>query len=153
MFSMNKTFFSILVVLMTAFALNVKVNAQSTSKLVDLCNASAGSNATYINDYLVELPGVAAGEKQQPFRKSFGLQKNTIYQFTVCNSEASQGKAIVELFEANKLIGSNYNPATGQEFKTFQFDCSKTGVYHLFIHFQDGKAGTAVCIMSFVGKM
>lgn len=147
-----KRIFLILITLMLFGAVN-QLKAQTTSKLVDLCAAKAGSDATYIKDYIVELQGAAPGEKQTPFKTSFAMQKNTIYRISVCNAESSNGHAIVELYDMNRLIGTNYNSATGQEFKKFEFQCNKAGVYHLFVHFADNKPGNAVCIISFIGKM
>ena len=52
-----------------------------------------------------------------------------------------------------RAAGKGRNPATGKEFHMFDFNCTKTGVYHVFITMIDGKAGSAVCILSFMEKL
>jgi hypothetical protein len=81
------------------------------------------------------------------------LSKNTRYRFSVCNSESNAGKAVLQLFDENKLMGSTFNPATTKDYPGFDFNCTKTGVYHVFVFFQEGKSGTAVGILSFIEKL
>jgi hypothetical protein len=54
------------------------------------------------------------------------------------------------LFDENRMMGSTLNAATGKEYTMFDFNCTKTGVYHVFVFFPDGKSGTAVGILSFI---
>ncbi len=128
----------------------IDVNGQSASQLVDLCAASAGDDATYLQDFVVELEAAKPDEKPPVAKFSMVLKKGTLYRFTVCNSESSPGKGVLQLIEAGNLLGSTFNAATGQEYKSFNFQCNKTGVYHVFITFQEGKAGSAVGILSFI---
>ncbi len=125
-------------------------SAQSSSKLVEFCAASAGDDATYLKDFVVELPEAGADGKAPEQRYTMVLSKNTEYRFTVCNADGSEGKAMVQLYDMNKLYGSTYNPATGQSVKSVNFQCQKTGAYHLIISFIDGKKGSAVAIVSFI---
>ncbi len=129
---------------------NKSANAQSGSKLVELCSSSAGDDATYLKDFIVELDAVGADGIAKEQRYTMVLSKNTEYRFTVCNNEGSDGKAILSLFDMNKPYVSTFNSTTGQFYKSVNFDCMKTGAYHLNISFQDGKKGSAVAIVSFV---
>lgn len=124
--------------------------AQSGSKLVELCNSVAGDDATYLKDFYVELDAAGPEGKAPEQRFTIVLSKNTEYRFTVCNAEGSQGKAILQLYDVSKLYASTYNPQTGQTFQSFNFQCQKTGAYHLIVSFLDGKKGSAVVIASFV---
>jgi hypothetical protein len=38
-------------------------------------------------------------------------------------------------------------------FDSFDFQCDKTGVYHVFIAFKEGKSGNAIGILSFIKKL
>jgi hypothetical protein len=127
-----------------------KAVAQSGSKLVELCNSVAGDDATYLKDFYVELDAAGPEGKAPEQRFTIVLSKNTEYRFTVCNAEGSQGKAILQLYDVSKLYASTYNPQTGQTFQSFNFQCQKTGAYHLIVSFLDGKKGSAVVIASFV---
>ena len=125
-------------------------SAQSGSKLVEMCSSSAGDDATYLKDFVVDLDAVGPDGVPKEQRYTMVLSKNTEYRFTVCNNEGSDGKAILTLFDMSQPYVSNYSQSTGQFYKSVNFDCQKTGAYHLTISFQDGKKGSAVAIVSFV---
>ncbi|MFN8208876.1 MAG: hypothetical protein U0T82_15935 [Bacteroidales bacterium] len=126
------------------------IKAQTASELVDLCKGNSGDDATYLQDFQVELAAAKPNEKQQPAKFSMVLKKNTRYRFSVCNSESNSANAILQLFDENRMMGSTLNAATGKEYTMFDFNCTKTGVYHVFVFFPDGKSGTAVGILSFI---
>ena len=132
---------------------NLSLKAQSASALVDICRSSAGNDATYLKDFTVELESAKSNEKIPQAKYSMVLSKNTRYRFSICSSESSQGKGVLQLFEESRLLASTYYPTTGKEYHMFDFNCTKTGVYHVFISFQDGKSGSAVGILSFVEKL
>jgi len=124
--------------------------AQSSSKLVEFCTGVAGDDATYLKDFAVELDAAGADGKAPEQRYTMVLSKNNEYRFTVCNAEGSEGKAIIQLYDINKLYGSTYSQTTGQTMKSFNIQINKTGAYHLTVSFLDGKKGSAVAIVSFV---
>lgn len=130
-----------------------RVNGQIEDALVRDCSNSAGPDVTYLKDFVADLEGVSSDEKQLPAKFSVILNKNTEYRFTVCNSDSKPGKGMIQLYDTERLLGSSFNASTGKEYKSFNFLCQKTGVYHIFISFQEGKPGLAVAIMSFAKKM
>ena len=81
------------------------------------------------------------------------LSKSTQYRFSICNSKDYTGKAIVSLYDNNRLLGTNYLVATGKNYPFFDFKCQSTGVYHIFIDFKEGEQGLAVVLLSFVQKL
>jgi hypothetical protein len=147
---MRKIYPYLIVFIFIAWLGEISTYAQSSSKLVEFCAASAGDDATYLKDFVVELPEAGPDGKAPEQRYTMVLSKNTEYRFTVCNADGSEGKAMVQLYDMNKLYGSTYNPATGQSVKSVNFQCQKTGAYHLIISFIDGKKGSAVAIVSFI---
>jgi hypothetical protein len=147
---MEKRYLFLIIFILIAWLGEKSANAQSSTKLVEFCAASAGDDATYLKDFVVELPEAGPDGKPPEQRYTMVLSKNTEYRFTVCNADGSEGKAVVQLFDMNKLYGSTYNPATGQSVKSVNFQCQKTGAYHLIISFIDGKKGSAVAIVSFI---
>jgi hypothetical protein len=148
----NKILFICLVVLF--FSLGKKVYAQSAlDNLVGTCAASAGDEATYLKDFKVELGPAEPGHSQPVYRASMFLSKNTQYRFSVCNAPSSNGKAILQLFDTNKLIASSFVAATKKDYPYFDFTCTKTGIYHVFISIIDGKPGQAVGVISFIKKI
>ena len=78
-----------------------------------------------LKDFVVELDAVGADGIAPEQRYTMVLSKNTEYRFTVCNAEGSEGKAILTLFDMNKLYGSTYNPATGNSSNRSTFNARK----------------------------
>ena len=130
----------------------INVYSQNADNLVETCSSSMGEDATYLKDFQASL-AEAPPNQRAPYQKfTVVLSKNTKYRFTICNSEDTPGIGILKLLDANKLLGSSYNESTGKDYHSFNFPCTKTGVYHLLISFRDGKEGKAVAIMSYLGK-
>ena len=129
-----------------------KVSAQDNVQLVAQCAASAG-NVTYLKDFTVKLDAGTPGGKAPSAKYSMVLSKNTMYRFSICTAPNSDGEGVLQLYDMNNLLGSTFIVATGKEFPFFDFKCQKTGVYHVFISFKEGKPGEAVGILSFVKKL
>lgn len=139
-------FFIVAAIITTDF----EANAQSSSKLAEFCAASAGDDATYLKDFVIDLEAVGADGKAPEQRFTMVLSKNTEYRFTICNAEGSSGKAMFQLYDMSKLYLSTYNQSTGQALQSINFQCMKTGAYHLIVSFIDGKKGSAVAVVSFI---
>lgn len=132
--------------------LSTTIFAQDNMELVGQCAASAG-DVTYLKDFPVKLDAGTPGGKPPAAKFSLLLSKNTSYRFTICTAPDSEGEAMLQLFEMNNMIGSSYNSTTGKDYPSFDFKCQKTGVYHVFISFKEGKAGEAVGILSFIERL
>ena len=125
--------------------------AQTAAEMVDICASKAGDDATYLKDFQVKL-GVSTDGRPQVARYPLVLSSNNIYRFSVCDLPGSEGKAVIKIYDNNRLIFSSYAEDTKEEFNPFNFMCRKTGIYHVFISFLDGKPGEAVGILSYVKK-
>ncbi|MFP4018276.1 MAG: hypothetical protein ACLFUH_03415 [Bacteroidales bacterium] len=146
--------FYILIILAALFSfLNISESkAQTGEELVDICK-QIDDEVKYLKDFNIKLNSAPAGEDPPQHKKSIVLRKNTHYRFTICSSQDYPGEAIVKVYDSNKLIGSNYVVSTGKIHESFDFKCQKTGAYHLFVEFEDGKEGLAVVMLSFVEKL
>jgi hypothetical protein len=127
--------------------------AQSGQELVDICSMIAGEETTYLKDFQVKLDAAKPGEEPPTSRFSVLLSKDTQYRFTICNSKDYPGQAIIQLFDNNRLLGSNFVVATGKTYPSFDFKCTSTQVYHIFVTFKEGEQGLAVTMLSFVKKL
>ena len=128
------------------------LSAQTTvEEMVDICASRAGEDATYLKDFQVKLD-VSVDGRPQVARYPLVLSSNNVYRFSICDMENSEGKAVIKLYDNNRLIFSSYSEDTSEEFNPFNFLCRKTGIYHVFISFLDGKPGEAVGILSYVSK-
>jgi len=128
--------------------LGFSLQAQSESELLEICtNMSKG--ATYLKDYKIKLD---AGNPPPRSRTSILLRKSTKYRFTICSSKDYPGEAVFKLFSNNQVEATNYHAATGEELRIVDFKCHKTGPYHIFLEFKEGKPGLAVVVISLVEK-
>ena len=140
-----------LILIACNFILPGNLGAQNFEEMVDACAGRAGDDATYLKDFQVKL-GLPVDGRPQVARYPLVLSSNNVYRFSVCELESSEGKAVIKLYDNNRLIFSSYDEDNGEEFNPFNFSCSKTGIYHVFISFLDGKPGEAVGILSYVSK-
>jgi len=142
-----------IIFLFTTLLFHFYLNAQDVSQQVAQCAASAGEDVTYLKEFVVKLDASTPGGAPNQARFALLLSKNTKYRFTICTSPNSEGEAILQLYDMNTLLGTTYIESTGKHFQSFDFNCQKTGIYHVFIFFKDGKAGEAVGILSFVKRL
>ena len=142
----------ILILSVLAWILPAKILAQDVSQLTAQCAANAG-DVMYLKDFVVKLDQGTPGGAPPTARFALLLSKNVVYRFSICTAPNSDGEAVLQLFDMNTLLGSTFISATGKEFPFFDFKCQKTGVYHVFVSFKEGKAGEGVGIMSYVKKL
>jgi hypothetical protein len=120
--------------------------AQSEDDLVEICGMIA-QDATYLKDFKVRLD---AGNPPPVQRFSVILKKGIKYRFSVCNSKDYEGKVVLQLLDNNRLLATTHVVASGQDYPSIDYVCTKTGAYHLFFNFKDGKPGLAVGLLSLV---
>jgi len=137
------------ILIISAFSL---IRAQDISQLTAQCAAGAG-DVMYLKDFVVKLDEGTPGGAPPTARFAMLLSKNVVYRFSVCTAPNSEGEAVLQLYDMNDMVGTTYFPSTGKEYPFFDFKCQKSGVYHIFISFKEGKAGEGVGIMSYVKKL
>ena len=142
----------ILILSVFTFVCSDFIQAQDVSQLTAQCAANAG-DVMYLKDFVVKLDQGTPGGAPPTARFALLLSKNVVYRFSICSAPNSEGEAVLQLFDMNTLLGSTFITATGKDFPFFDFKCQKTGVYHVFISFKEGKAGDGVGIMSYVKKL
>lgn len=137
--------------LVSIFLLGFSANsfAQSEDDLVEICAMVAG-DATLLKDFTIRLD---AGNPAPTQRFSVILKKGIKYRFSVCNSNDFEGKVVLQLLDNNRLQATTYVVATGKDYPSIDYSCTKTGAYHLFYSFRDGKPGLAVGLLSLVDAM
>lgn len=142
------------ILILTAFTFVCSdfLQAQDVSQLTAQCAANAG-DVMYLKDFVVKLDQGTPGGAPPTARFALLLSKNVVYRFSICSAPNSEGEAVLQLFDMNTLLGSTFITSTGKDFPFFDFKCQKTGVYHVFISFKEGKAGDGVGIMSYVKKL
>jgi len=132
--------------------LSIALKAQDISQLTAQCAGNAG-DVMYLKDFVVKLDQGTPGGAPPTARYALLLNKSIVYRFSICTAPNSDGEAVLQLFDLNTLLGSTFISATGKDYPSFDFKCQKTGVYHVFISFKEGKSGEGVGIMSYVKKL
>lgn len=131
------------------FGLSIKSMAQSEDDLVEICGMIA-QDATFLKDFTIRLD---AGDPPPTQRFSVILKKGIKYRFSVCNSKDFEGKVVLQLLDNNRLLATTYVVASGKDYPSIDYVCTKTGAYHLFFNFREGKPGLAVGLLSLVETM
>ena len=146
---MKKLFF-LTSLLLTAAFFSKSAKAQTEAQRIEQCTKVAGGDATLEKSYTVQLDAAKDGGRAPVFKQAVAMRKGNRFRFTICTDEESAGDAILELYDEAKKVGTSYNPETGKTYQNFDFDCSKTAIYIIFVSFKDGKEGSSVAIMSHV---
>ena len=124
------------------------VNSQCNQSLVTSCCTNINSSSMFLQQYRAKLGAQKASQDIPVARFSVLLNKGNIYRFDVCSALDYEGEAILQLYDGNKLIASTFHNASKNNFKAFEFSCSKSAIYKIYISFLDGKQGCAVGILS-----
>ena len=153
MFNIRKTIFRLCAVVgVFAFmSLGAKTSsAQCGLALKDEVMKEIGK-ATYLKDFRVKLPEVAASKKQKE-EFSILLNKGTHYRFNVKADSACTDQIVLKLYDFTKFYGSNYDESDGMSYPYFDFFCAKTQVYYISLSFAQGREGCAAAVVSYVAN-
>ena len=121
--------------------------AQCNKSLVTSCCNNISSSSIFLQQYRAKL-GESANSDVPVARFSVLLNKGNTYKFDVCSALDYEGEAILQLYDGNKLIASTYHDPSQTNFKAFEFFCTKSAIYKIYISFLDGKKGCAVGVLS-----
>ena len=146
--------FITLTLIFAFFLLHFTANSQCNQKVVYECATNNG-NAVYLKDFNAKLQKAKKNEPSSETKFSVVLNKGTHYRFNLCDPPGFEGRSILKLHSANKMLASTFDETSGKEHKQFEFICKKSATYYIYISYKDpkkAKKGCAVGIMSFVGK-
>jgi len=147
-----KRFYIIIILSIFSLGFLNSAQAQTGEELVNMCT-KLSEDTKYLKDFTVKLGGAAPGEEPPSQKKSLMLRKNTQYRFTICSSRDYPGRGIIKIYSSSKLLATNYVEKTGKMYPSVDLKVQKTGPYHIWIEFEDGKEGLAVVVLSFVKKL
>lgn len=118
---MKKELLYIVILVSTAlFALPETAFSQNIQDKVQNCATSAGTDATYLKDFIVKLDGIKPNERPPVFRTTLVLRKGVIYRFSLCNMETSTGESVLRLYDESNMLASTFYPETGKEYKSIK---------------------------------
>ncbi len=134
----------ILLSLIAMVAMMASANAQCGDELMKQALGAMG-NYQYIKDFDIKLP---AATSKTGTKFSVVLNSRTHYQINIANGSSNAEKVIIQIFDGDKLLGTNF--ANGKTFEAFQFICSKTGAYKLHVYCNGGSDACARAVLSLV---
>lgn len=107
-------------------------------------------NAQYLKDFSVDLVKVKKDVKTVGVQFSVVLNSKSVYNFNVVNGSANSDQLIMQLYDGDKLLGSNFD--SGKFYKAFQVSIGTTKVYKLVFSFRGGEEGCGKAVMSLVNQ-
>lgn len=123
---------------------------QCDNSLAETAAARSGLDALFIRDFKVKLE---EGNMKRPApvaRYQVFLNQGNKYRFNVVNENETNAKVLLQLYQRNILLNSNYNFNSKVYSDIFEFDCEKSGAYQVVLSFLESKKGCAVGVMSLV---
>ncbi len=148
---MKRTIIPLIIALFVLFGGNA--HAQCKQQFVYSC-AKDNGNAIYLRDFNVKIKAKKEKESVAPVEKfSVVLNKGTRYRFNLCSPSDTKGKAVLKLYDGKKRLASTFIPEKDLDLNGFDFHCSKSAIYYVTIEMRNGEKGSAVGILSFVGKV
>jgi hypothetical protein len=121
--------------------------SQCNATLVTSCTKNVSSEEVFLQQYRAKL-GKASSTDMPVARFSVLLTKGNIYRFNICSAMEFEGEGVLQLNDGERIVASTYHAKSRTDFKAFEFFCSKTAIYNIYISFLDGRQGCAVGILS-----
>ena len=137
-----------LIATIACMVLVTALSAQCNEQLVNKCYPTI-DGFTYLKDFKFRLKEGSEANQHPTAKFQLILSKDTKYMLTACNAEEYEGKVIYQLFDANGLMASSFNPQTKKHYKSVEFVCKKSGLYYLAFTFEDNKKGCAIGMVGF----
>lgn len=141
---MKKFVFSLIILLSTLSATTHAQCNESVKKAV----LELMGDAQYIKDFSVTLEKAPNEAKTGMLRFNVLLNNRNHYKFNVANGAANPDGIIMQLYDKDELLSSNFDG--GKKYAGFEFVCRATKVYQLVFSFAGGQEGCAEAVLSLV---
>ena len=124
--------------------------AQCGEETYQFALAQAGNDIVLVRDFKVKIKEGTRRNPTPSSRFNVLMQKGLTYRFTISKNKSEIIEPILQLFDRNELLGSTYDTQTSKNIEKFEYLCTRTGNYQVFISIRESKAGCAVGLMSMV---
>lgn len=128
----------------------ITVYSQCNSELLQIAASRSGTDAIFVRDFKVRLEEGTMKRPSPVGRFQVYLNKGIHYRFNVASAMELEGRAILQLYDRNNLLGSTFDLNLKKDHQQFDFISEKTGSYQVLMTFFEGKSGCAVGVMSLV---
>ena len=106
--------------------------------------------AQYLKDFSIDLKKINKDVKTVGVQFSIVLNSKSIYNFNVVNGAGNAESLIMQLYDGERLLGSNFD--SGKFYKAFQVSIGTTKVYKLVFSFRGGEEGCGKAVMSLANQ-
>ncbi len=141
---MKKVFLVLIFILSFSF---FDVSSQCDESLKKQALKEMG-DSQYIKDFSVDLRKAKKDMKTGFVKFSVILHSRNHYKFTVVNHPGNPEEVIMQLYDGDRLLVSNYEG--GKMYKATEFICRTTKVYNLTFSYRDGEEGCSEAVLSLV---
>jgi hypothetical protein len=129
---------------------NVSGYAQCDEKMYELTTAKAGKDVVLVRDFKVTLK---EGNKRNPSptsKFSVLMQKGLTYRFIISKDKSSLVDPILQLMDRNEILETTFDSKNNRNLEHFEYQCSRTGTYKVFISINESRAGCGIGLMAMV---
>jgi len=133
------------IILISAFSFSGK--AQCGEDMLKKALKEMG-DTQYMKDFTVELTRDKKDTKTGYVKFSVILNSKSHYKFNTVNGLSNPEKVIMQLYDGDKLVASNFEG--GKMYDAIEYICRKTKVYSIVFSFKGGAEGCAKGVMSLV---
>ncbi len=105
-------------------------------------------DAQYMKDFTIDLKKDKKDSQTGYVKFSVILNSRGHYKFNAVNGLSNPENVIMQLYDGDKMLISNFEG--GKMYGSFEFICRKSKVYNLVFSFKGGQEGCAKAVMSLV---
>ncbi|MGQ1785618.1 MULTISPECIES: hypothetical protein [unclassified Saccharicrinis] len=105
-------------------------------------------DAQYMKDFSVDIKKAKKDTKTGFVKFSVILNSRSHYKFNTANGMGNPEKVIMQLYDGDKMLVSNFE--SGKMYDSFEFICRKSKVYNIVFSFRGGEEGCSKAVMSLV---
>jgi hypothetical protein len=105
-------------------------------------------DAQYMKDFTIDLSSLKKNTKTGFVKFSVILNSRSHYKFNSVNANTNAEKVVMQLYDGDRMLISNFEG--GKMYESFEFICRKSKVYNLVFSFKGGAEGCAKSVMSLV---
>ena len=136
----------IIAIIFISFA-SVSASAQCGDDMLKTALKEMGE-AQYMKDFTIDLKKAKVDVKTGYLKFSVILNSRSHYKFNTVNGLSNASGVIMQLYDGDKMLVSNFE--AGKMYDSFEFICRKSKVYNIMFSFKGGEEGCAKAVMSLV---
>ncbi len=130
--------------------LQIPALGQCNNDLVNIAMEQSGKDVLFIREFRVKLKKGTVRNPVPSGKFNVYCKEGSVYRFNIVSDPSSGSKAVLQLFDNGKCLGSTYDNVSNENRNAFDYRTQKTGSYQVVISFQEGEPGCAAGIMSLV---